>query len=1024
MKDLKKTFKAAEKTKDEDYIHDVGMSIVNLQGHIDSLNKEMTINLNKIDNNKLATKEIIETMKIQDMTMAQLNQRLAIYNSQLKNTSANLSPETYNELVAKIKELSDFKGKLINRDKEFIASLEVQDMTMTQLRIRAGQLREQLENTSLSADPKKYKELEQELERVNKRMGEVERGNKTLLQKFATMHNPVGSAAKAVLGFGDAIKTAFQTNPVLAIITLLVTVFYKLKDALFGNAEAMGSLNRIMAPFKALFDAFVKVLQEAVVWVLKFVEGFLNGLSKLIERVPFLNKLLGGMNEKAKEAVQYEKDKQALARKHRENLVENAKKENEIAKLRYEATQKDKHGAKERIELLKEAIRLEDEIVTTKIEEAKETLRLLEIEAARTKNTSEMNNKLAEQKALIIGLETEFYNKTKRDQKAISSAILETQREAADAAQKALDKRLQDEENALNRQINALKQARLQGMITEKEYNKQVEQLTIDSLNRKINIKGQEKDKILQLEAQILDAQIKQQTEADKELLEALTKDKDQKLKDLDKLKNDELEILQEQETDQKIYALRAAEIEAQFAQARLDTVRAFGESVEAAEFANAKLREDAIEQANKEILKSQEENLKEQERLRKLFARTTAEFDRLYNIRTWEQRKKDELRILEKQHEMGLLSEETYQLALIALKKKYEDEKLKVRQQYGIASMKELYNAEMELLLEQHEKGLLEEDEYQRALLNLKLKYAQEYADKVGEFTKIASDTVKSFAEAETATLSAEYTKRQADLTEQYNQGILSQEAYNAQKEQLDYEEKSKELELQKKYADVNFAMQASEIISSGAVAAINAYKAMAGIPYVGPALGAVAAALVAVTTGMRLKQAKAERDRVKAMTLESPGGGSGGAPRTGEIRVRGGFAEGGYNMSVGGYTTPGDKYEIAGYLPVHGGEYVIAQEELQQPQIMNMARSIERERRKRTNKNAVPGFADGGNNTPDGFDSAAIGANGRVMSRMLAILERLETGDITVQTNYGITEMEAEQKRKVESESKFTRK
>jgi hypothetical protein len=87
--------------------------------------------------------------------------------------------------------------------------------------------------------------------------------------------------------------------------------------------------------------------------------------------------------------------------------------------------------------------------------------------------------------------------------------------------------------------------------------------------------------------------------------------------------------------------------------------------------------------------------------------------------------------------------------------------------------------------------------------------------------------------------------------------------------------------------------------------------------------------------------------------MTLESPGGGGDSAPKTGQIRLKEGFAEGGLNddLSVGGYTGRGGKYEVAGYVPVHHGEYVIAREELRQPAIMDMARSIERERRKRNN-------------------------------------------------------------------------
>jgi hypothetical protein len=156
--------------------------------------------------------------------------------------------------------------------------------------------------------------------------------------------------------------------------------------------------------------------------------------------------------------------------------------------------------------------------------------------------------------------------------------------------------------------------------------------------------------------------------------------------------------------------------------------------------------------------------------------------------------------------------------------------------------------------------------------------------------------------------------------------------------------------------------------------------------------------------------------------MTLESSGGGGDAAPKTGQIRLKEGFAEGGYNLSDGGYTDSGGKYEVAGYLPVHSGEYVIAQDELKQPVIASMARAIERERRKRTTKNTIRGFAEGGSNTPDA-DADPITANGNILTRMLAVLDRLEDGAIVVQTHYGITEMEAEQKRKTEAESIFTK-
>jgi hypothetical protein len=425
-------------------------------------------------------------------------------------------------------------------------------------------------------------------------------------------------------------------------------------------------------------------------------------------------------------------------------------------------------------------------------------------------------------------------------------------------------------------------------------------------------------------------------------------------------------------------------------------------------------------------IIAAEESTLNAQDKLRRVYAKSQADFERQYNIKTWEQRKNDELRILERQHEEGLLSDEVYQLALVAVDRKYEDEKFKVRQQYNLVDMQEMYDKQLEALKLQHEQGLLMEEEYERAKLDIKLRYAEELAKKEAEFAQVGADTVQALEEAETAHLSAEYTKRESALTEQYNKGILSQEQYNAQKEQLDYEQRVKELEVQKKYADVNFAMQAAQIVATGAMAAIQAFSSMAAIPIVGPILGAVAAAAVAVTTALQLSKAKSERDRVKAMTLEAPGGGSSGAARTGSIQMKPGFSEGGSNtpdFSEGGFTGDGGKYEVAGTLPVHHGEYVVDTESLKYPDVVDKVRAIEQVRRNHSSRNPLPeGFADGGSNTPDVIGAGWATLDRKNGERIAAILERLESGNIVVQTNYGITELEAEQRKKIMQESNFT--
>jgi hypothetical protein len=349
---------------------------------------------------------------------------------------------------------------------------------------------------------------------------------------------------------------------------------------------------------------------------------------------------------------------------------------------------------------------------------------------------------------------------------------------------------------------------------------------------------------------------------------------------------------------------------------------------------------------------------------------------------------------------------------------KELQDKIKQLREQYGLVNMSEGFANEMKILKEQYEQKLLSEEEFQQAKLQIQLKYAQEYAQQAESLVNGLADAVSAIEESQTAKVGTEYTKRQSALTEMYNQGKISQDDYNKEKEKLDYEQRKKELDIQKKYADVNFALQVSQIIASTALAAMQAYSAMAGIPYVGPVLGGIAAGAATVAGSFQIATAKAERDRVKAMTLEAPGG-SDSAQKSGQIVLRNGFAEGGANFESGGYTGKGGKYEVAGYVPVHHGEYVIASDELRQPEIMNMARSIEKERRKRTSKNAVRGFAEGGYNSSDEMPSIEI--DNATGNRIASVLERLENGNITIQTNYGITELEAEQKRKIQAESNF---
>ena len=109
---------------------------------------------------------------------------------------------------------------------------------------------------------------------------------------------------------------------------------------------------------------------------------------------------------------------------------------------------------------------------------------------------------------------------------------------------------------------------------------------------------------------------------------------------------------------------------------------------------------------------------------------------------------------------------------------------------------------------------------------------------------------------------------------------------ARNAGKDTTELEKKkaNEKLKIQKKYADVDFAIKASQIIADTSVAIMRAYKDL-------PLPAAIAAsALIGITGAAQLAAANAERQKIKKLTLN---GASAGA--TGGARVATGLEKGG---------------------------------------------------------------------------------------------------------------------------------
>ena len=147
-------------------------------------------------------------------------------------------------------------------------------------------------------------------------------------------------------------------------------------------------------------------------------------------------------------------------------------------------------------------------------------------------------------------------------------------------------------------------------------------------------------------------------------------------------------------------------------------------------------------------------------------------------------------------------------------------------------------------------------QEEYEKKVQQLK---RDSYMKQAQYYTDLFSNVVSGLQDAEMANIDAKYDAE-----------IKAAEGNTELQEKLEKKKANEQLKVQKKYADVNFAMQAAQIVSNTATSIMKAYSDM------GPIAGSIAAALMGVTGAAQLVVANAQRQKVKRMTLSNAGGSS----------------------------------------------------------------------------------------------------------------------------------------------------
>ena len=265
--------------------------------------------------------------------------------------------------------------------------------------------------------------------------------------KFAKILGVIGSVTGNLLDLladlGEAIINAF-TNPIEALKNFQKSVTEFVTDKINGVIDSFGLLGSAIK--KAFSGDFSGALEDAKDGFVK-LNNNINPVKIAVDAVAKSVKNLAKEIKADATAAAKIADQRAEAEKQaRKLIVERAQAEQDIARLREKAVNKEKFTAEERIAFLEEAGKISEELAAKETAVAKLRLEAKLTENSLTKSNKDDLNEAAQLEASVIQLETQRLNLQKR----LSTELLTARREAATQAKKdakeapvVVDKKLQ-----------------------------------------------------------------------------------------------------------------------------------------------------------------------------------------------------------------------------------------------------------------------------------------------------------------------------------------------------------------------------------------------------------------------------------------------------------------------------------------------------------------------------------------------------------------------------------------------------
>ncbi len=265
--------------------------------------------------------------------------------------------------------------------------------------------------------------------------------------KFAKMMGVIGSITGNLLDLladlGESIISVFE-NPQQAIKDFANLIKQNITNRFDGLLNLIPQIGKaINLLFKGEFSEAGKVAADAVGKVVLGVDSITDSIDGAIESVKEFGKEVAADATAAAKIADQRANAEKAARKL---IVERAQAEQDIARLREKAVNKEKFTAQERIGFLEEAGKISEDLAAKETAVAKLRLEAKLTENSLTKSNKEDLNEAAQLEASVIQLETQRLNLQKR----LSTELLTARREATAQAKKdakeepvVVDKKLQ-----------------------------------------------------------------------------------------------------------------------------------------------------------------------------------------------------------------------------------------------------------------------------------------------------------------------------------------------------------------------------------------------------------------------------------------------------------------------------------------------------------------------------------------------------------------------------------------------------